>query len=571
MNQVISDATRRNWNRLNTAESSRLTKRANKRLSSKKIVPVEYFANKNNQKTVMEILAVLDDAKYTIMDVLCTIAENLFDDVGILHNANVQSVLSEYPYTRIESIFKSKMPTDERDLLGIVYQSSMMEGTKNQNGSYYTPHKVTSAMVAALTFDKGQTFIDPCCGSGAFLLSVSCDNPKQLYGIDSDPIAAMITKFNLLLHYPHEDFIPNVICGNFLLENPYSKHSFDYIVTNPPWGAFVENTGDIAEITSQETFSLFFVKSYQQLKENGIVRFLLPEAILNVKVHKDIRTFILNNCCLNSITVYDSSFSGVVTGFIDIECQKKAKSKAVRINKDGSEFDVDISVFSENENNVFCFLNTMDTEIVNLCKTAGKYNLEGSIWALGVVTGDNRGKLKSSPAPELEAIYTGKEIIPYGLKSPNNYIFYDRKTFQQVAKEEYYRAPEKLVYKFISNKLVFAYDDKQRLFLNSANILIPKIPGMNIKTVMALLNSDLFSFLYQKMFGEVKILKGNLLQLPFPEISTEQDSRISVLVDSIISGCADDVELLQSEIYLLFNLSNEQIKYIRSVLYGKIS
>ena len=128
-----------------------------------------------------------------------------------------------------------------------------------------------------------------------------------------------------------------------------------------------------------------------------------------------------------------------------------------------------------------------------------------------------------------------------------------------------------MVYKFISNKLVFAYDDKQRLFLNSANILIPKIPGMNIKTVMALLNSDLFSFLYQKMFGEVKILKGNLLQLPFPEISTEQDSRISALVDSIMSGCADDVELLQSEIYSLFNLSNEQIKHIRSVLYGKIS
>ena len=68
------------------------------------------------------------------------------------------------------------------------------------------------------------------------------------------------------------------------------------------------------------------------------------------------------------------------------------------------------------------------------------------------------------------------------------------------------------------------------------------------------------------MFGEVKILKGNLLQLPFPEISTEQDSRISALVDSIISGCADDVELLQSEIYSLFNLSNEQIKHIRLII-----
>ena len=62
MNQVISEATRRNWNRLNTEESSRLTKIANKRLSSKKIVPVEYFANKSNQKIVVEILTVLDDA-----------------------------------------------------------------------------------------------------------------------------------------------------------------------------------------------------------------------------------------------------------------------------------------------------------------------------------------------------------------------------------------------------------------------------------------------------------------------------------------------------------------------------
>lgn len=571
MEQVISETTRRNWNRLNTAEASRLTKRANKRLSSKKILPLEYFTNKTNQKVVLDILTALDGTQYAIVDLLCTIAENLFESVGILNNKNVQSILAEYSYTRIESIFKSKIPTDERDLLGIVYQSSMMEGTKNQKGSYYTPHNVTTSMVSSLTFHKGQTFIDPCCGSGAFLLSVSCPNPKQLYGVDSDPIAVMITKFNLLLRYPQDDFIPNVICGNFLLENPYRRYSFDYVVTNPPWGAFIGNTDDIEEIISQETFSLFFVKSYQQVKENGIVRFLLPEAILNVKVHKDIRSFILKNCCLNSITVYDGSFSGVVTGFIDIECQKREKSNSVRINKDDLSFDVDITVFLENENNVFCFLNRMDAEIVNQCKKVGKYNLEESIWALGIVTGDNKKKLKATPAPGLEAIYTGKEIIPYGLKAPKHYITYDRRRFHQVAKEEYYRVPEKLVYKFISNKLVFAYDNKQRLFLNSANILIPQIPGMNIKTVMALLNSELFSFLYQKMFGEVKILKGNLLQLPFPEIRTEQDCRISALVDRIMEGTTVEVESLQGEIYSLFNLSREQIKHIRGVLYGKIS
>ncbi len=570
--QIISEATRRNWSRLNTVESSRLTKRANKRRSTKKIIPVEYFVNKNNQDVVLNILTILEDAKYSITDVLCAVAEKLFDRIGILHNPNVQTVLAEYPYKKNEDIFHWEIPTDERDLLGIIYQSSMFEGIKNQNGTYYTPHKVTSSMVSALSFDKGQTFIDPCCGSGAFLLSVPCENPRQLYGIDIDPIAVMIAKFNLLLRYSHDkDFIPNIVCGNFLLENPFSGHSFDYIVTNPPWGAFVGNSDNIAEITSQETFSLFWVRSYRQIKDNGIVRFLLPEAVLNVKVHKDIRTFILENCCLNSITIYDSSFSGVVTGFVDIECQKGPKTNTVCINKGTTSFEVKVSVFSENENKVFCFLNPVDSEIVNRCKNAGKYTLENSVWALGVVTGDNKGKLKSTPAPELEAIYTGKEILPYRLKSPNNYILYDRKAFQQVAKEEYYRAPEKLAYKFISNKLVFAYDDNRRLFLNSANILIPQIPRMSIKTVMALLNSELFSFLYQKMFGEVKILKGNLLQLPFPEISAECDRRISNIVDGIISGDCKEEEMLQDEIYWLFNISDEQIKYIRRVLYGKIS
>lgn len=571
MNQVVSDATRRNWSRLNTTESSRLTKRANKRLSSKKIVPVEYFTHNENQKCVADILSTLDNSSYTITDVLCSVAEILFALNGIADKQNVKKVLSEYSYRTVDELRDKPFAQNEGDLLGIIYQSSMMEGTKNQKGSYYTPHKVTSSMVSALSFTEGQTFLDPCCGSGAFLLSLPCKHPEQIFGIDNDPIAVMIAKFNLLLHFSEYDFIPNIICADFLENNPFGSVCFDYIVTNPPWGAFIGDTHSICEITSQETFSLFFVRAFQLLKKNGIVRFLLPEAILNVKVHKDIRTYILNHCCLNSITVYDRSFSGVVTGFVDIECQKKQKSDTVMIYNGNSAFSIDLNVFIENENNVFCFQNTMDSEIVRQCKRIGRFSLESSVWALGVVTGDNKGKLKSAPAQGLEAIYTGKEIVSYGLKKPCNYILYDRASFQQVAKEEYYRAAEKLIYKFISNKLVFAYDNKQRLFLNSANILIPKIPGMNIKTVMALLNSELFSFLYQKMFGEVKILKGNLLQLPFPEISEEQDTRISALVDSIISGCTENVELLQTEIYSLFDLSQEQIQHIRSEIYGKAS
>lgn len=566
MNNLISEYTQQNWHRLNVSGHSRLTYRANKRLSTKKIIPLEYFSNKYNQNSVLDILDALDNFHCSIEDVLCTIAEKLFCCNGILEHENVQTVLSEYPYKKIEIIYNMYTPCDEKDLLGIIYQSYTTEGIRNQKGMYYTPYEVTSSMVSSLSFDNGQKFLDPCCGSGSFLLSLNCDSPEQLYGVDNDPIAVMIAKFNLLLHYPDENFIPNIYCENYLRNNPFSCDTFDYIVTNPPWGSYIENTKGIVNdrITSNETFSLFFVKAYQNLKENGIIRFLLPESILNVKVHKDIRTFILDNCCLNAITVYGSFFSGVTTNYIDIECQKKASVDTVIIKKDNLSYSIDIEIIKNNKNNVFTFLDSLDAEIIQKCNDMGKYTLGYSDWALGIVTGNNNDLLSFYPYPGLEPIYTGKDIDAYTLREPSNFIFFDKTVFQQVAKEEYYRAPEKLIYKFISKKLVFAYDNKRTLCLNSANILIPRVPGMSIKTIMAFLNSELFSYLYQKMFGEIKILKGNLLQLPFPEISPEQDCKISAMVDYIISYNSKNYESLEREIYQIFQLSDRQIRHIKN-------
>ena len=45
---LISDATRRNRERLNADDSSKLQRRANKKKSTKTIVPLEYFSDKKN-------------------------------------------------------------------------------------------------------------------------------------------------------------------------------------------------------------------------------------------------------------------------------------------------------------------------------------------------------------------------------------------------------------------------------------------------------------------------------------------------------------------------------------------
>lgn len=572
MSANISVATARNWERLNVDISGKLAKRANKQMSQKHFLPVEYIDNQKNLQIITKIVNDIFNNGTDTYSAIYTIAVKQLIQANIYWLPHVQKVLSEYEYKIDEFLYNSDIPTKERDLLGVVYQSLSLEGEKNQKGSYYTPKKVVQNMISCVFLEKGQKFLDPCCGSGSFLLSVSAE-PNQLYGMDNDYIAVFICKINLLLKFKDKIFIPQIYYGDFLQNNlfniniPIFNEQFEYIVTNPPWGAVCENSL-ICEITSKESFSYFYVKAFSMLKEKGCIRFLFPESILNVKAHRDIREFMLTHGNIDSITLYDGMFSGVTTKYIDIQVSKNEPSHKINVYSTKSLFCVDRNNFYNTENLVFNFQSDIDSEIVNLVKQQGEHTLKESLWALGIVTGNNREKLLNESTETSEAIYTGKEIMPYLLKKPTKYIEYNRHSFQQVAREDIYRAEEKLVYKFISNKLVFAYDNNQSLFLNSANVLIPKIPNMSIKTVMAFLNSELYQYLYLVLFSEIKILKGNLLELPFANISPEKDEELSFYVDKIILGDEFYHNDIQNVIYDIFKISKTQRKHIKEKLNG---
>lgn len=576
MQYGISDATIRNWRKLNIKSTERLTTRANKRKSIRRVIPVEYVSNKENIAFVQTILEYIDKNNIDIISAILSLSISLLKNAGIYKKQHVVTILDDYSDIPIvDDLVTVILPTNEFDVLGLIYQSFLQEGKKNIIGSYYTPQKIAHNMTKNFDFSNGELFLDPCCGSGAFLLSITASDPNQIFGIDNDRVAVLISKINLLLKYKDFDFSPQVYCFDFLMGHSITQQSlvfekkFDYIATNPPWGAMDDNYRFTYVVSSRETFSYFFVKSCDQLKDDGIIRFLFPEAILNVKKHKDIRKFILDVAGLVSITAYDDMFSGVTTKYVDIECSSGVDKQKFAIYANGEKSIVDIRTVYETENLIFNLLSDDDISIIRAVKDRGCYSLHNSVWALGIVTGDNKGKLSSECLASMEKIYTGKDIQPYVLGAAKNYILYDRSAFQQVAKEEIYRAPEKLVYKFISNKLVFAYDDSASLFLNSANILIPAIPSMSIKAVMAFLNSSLFQFFYKKLFGEVKILKGNLIELPFPEISDEENTQLTMLVDEVLSGNSSKQEDIENYIFSIYNLSDNQITHIRRTVDGK--
>ena len=149
------------------------------------------------------------------------------------------------------------------------------------------------------------------------------------------------------------------------------------------------------------------------------------------------------------------------------------------------------------------------------------------------------------------------------LSKASHYLQFTPEKFQQVAPIEKYRAKEKLIYRFISKYLVFAFDDKQKLTLNSANIIIPKIPNYPIKVIAALFNSSLYQFIFQKKFSSIKILRSHIEQMPLPFWSGKVFNDIVKLVDEIAENKAR-FEKLDNFIMEQYALSIKEINHIKN-------
>lgn len=571
----ISDGTRRNWKKLQVVPENKLKARANKTQSLKRFIPQERCQRSETNAWIDSFINKVMVNNWNVESVLKSIIENLFDKKGIKQKASYSSFSNAYKDIPIlEDILNINVPNDF-DILGTIYQSLLTEGIKNQLGSYYTPKSVIQDMIGDLTVDNNQSYLDPCCGSGAFLLIIDCDNPNSLYGIDVDPIAVMLAKANLMLKYHDSDFVPNIFQMDFLSNDIWTENNlnklghFDFIATNPPWGGVTDPIEE-PSLTSKETSSYFFVKSSRLLKKNGRMDFLMPTSILNVKQHKDVRKYILENGNLQQISIYEDSFTGVSTSYANIRFSNNEAIPIISYKYKGNIYPVDRSSFFQTDGYIFNLIRLNDSNILKKIKSKGTLSLRNSSWALGIVTGDNKNKIHKIRGTAEEPVYTGKDICAFNLKPASNFLLFDRKNLQQVAKDEFYRAPEKLVYKFIGKKLTFAYDNTGALFLNSANILIPRIDGMSIKTTLAFLNSSIYQYLYISMFNEVKILKGNLIELPFPSLKQEDDEYLSSLVDLILSGNHSAQQRIEIWMNQFYELTKDEQSHIDGVLNGTI-
>ena len=113
----ISNATIRNWGKLHTQSTGRLTTRANKRKSKKRILPAEYISDKDNVAFIQTTLDYIDENSTDIMSAIFSLGINLLKKKNIYEKPHVTSVLDEYTDIEIiDDLSSTDLPTNEFDI-----------------------------------------------------------------------------------------------------------------------------------------------------------------------------------------------------------------------------------------------------------------------------------------------------------------------------------------------------------------------------------------------------------------------------------------------------------------------
>jgi len=546
-----------------SGEIDRLNKRANKQDSQITFIPDEYVDDGEVVKFTQTLIMECKQKKLTRDRVLYSLILNLLRNNGLIdkkfipRNKFIQVELDWWdkrsggyylPFVNID------LP-EANDILGLIYQSLTTEGDKAEGGAYYTPKKIVDEIVD-MYLKEDSLVLDPCCGTGQFLLSTAkrVKDPSKIWGFDIDEIAVRLARLNLMLYFDDKDFTPNIYHKNSLTLDNHSLSSlnntkipqFDLVITNPPWGVHFSKEQNIElksifpEIESGEAFSYFIKQGLNLLKKKGVLSFILPESILNIKVHKDIRSILIKNNSIKKIKYLGRVFKNVFTPVIRLDVFKVDPSlkNTIEAEKNDIKYLVNQHSFQDDEDFILSvFTDKQDITLFDKVYSVKHITLKDKAdWALGVVTGNNAKYVSYEKTETNEPVVTGKEVKRFLTITPSKYITFEPDQFQQVAAEYKYRAKEKLFYKFISKELVFAYDNKQILSLNSANILIPKIENYPIKTILALFNSSLYQFLYQKKFGAIKILKSDIEKLPLPIIDEDVHKKIDIMVSKLVDN-----------------------------------
>ena len=237
-------------------------------------------------------------------------------------------------YTVVEHLQSISFTKTDLDTKGVAFETFMIDFFKGKMGQFFTPREIISFIVKMLNPSKDSIILDPAAGSGGFLLN-SMDHVREfveknydereawehwhnfaknnIYGIEINDQIARVCKMNMIVH---DDGHTNIINYDALedfekiqnLHKGFRKDHFDFVLTNPPFGAVVKssekdylNKYDLGakykKRKNQKTEILFIERVIDFVKPGtGKIGIILPDGILTNSSLQYVRDYIMERC-----------------------------------------------------------------------------------------------------------------------------------------------------------------------------------------------------------------------------------------------------------------------------------
>lgn len=313
------------------------------------ITPEEYASERERAAACRRVRELFEAVRDRYPDVFSPSEEITSSDSQL---AIVISQLQQYAF--LEASY---------DIIGTAYETYVASSLKGERGQYFTNRLVVNMMVRMIDPSDKDVILDPCCGSGGFILTAmnyifnKIDNSARkqdvkeiikrsvvhsLFGVDISPRLVKIAKANMLLA---KDGHGGIEQGNSLDSVSKLTASFiercgegkpTVILTNPPFGSGydlrVKDDGILKQYSVGHLWStnedgsvayndalntnggvapevLFLEKCLRWLKDGGTLGIVMAKGQLDNREAYALRRWVLNHAqILAVVNLHEDTF-----------------------------------------------------------------------------------------------------------------------------------------------------------------------------------------------------------------------------------------------------------------------
>jgi len=372
------------------------------------------------------------------------------------------------------------------------------------------------------------------------------------------------------------------------------KGGFDIVIGNPPYVQMSKELGVEVKYkeflkrrfkTSGGRLNLFIFMMHlgtEILNDCGTLAFIIPNTLLTQDYYKDTRKLLLDCCTIRSIVDYQNMpFDNAIVENITIIYSKcLSNDYMVNVFKGTAESVyehklIHVSQFKNTKNNAFSInSNALIEKMFNDSVSLGSIcNINQAI----ALKGDKSLSLSHEYRKDYFKLLDGRNINKYGINWDGIYLDYAIERIHSCKRKDIFECDEKLMFRRVSSKLMFAYDNEQYYALNTIVVVTLKNEQKyNIKYLLALLNSRLMNCIYANKFKSTKTVFSEIQARSVGELPIKLSANIAPyikMVDSIIekkkTDFQTDTSTLEAKIdklvYELYELTDEEVKIVEEM------